>query len=186
MRSLVLAFALPLVFCPGRATTQEPTTSCLTIPGELTGYRLTDTKIFPDSANGTGYTFSDGSADRVNVFIYPISPAARVGSDLRAWVAAEGKRFKEILAVGVQRRAWQMYTVMLDHPDSVAIANENIPGYLVVGGTRRGDIVNVEFQYLFGICDRFVKMRATIDSKTWTESQFPQFAKDLAAHLRQH
>lgn len=186
MRSLALPLSLLLIFNPGRASAQEPVTSCLTVPDELAGFRLTNTKVYPDSANGTAYTFTDASSDRVTVFIYPFSPAARVAPDLHTSVAAEGASFKNILSVGIQRRAWQTYTVMVDEPDSVAVANEHIPGYLVIGGTRRGGTVTVEFQYLFGICDHFVKMRASVDSQTWTESAFPQFARDLAAYLRQH
>ncbi len=180
------AAALALLVTSGPSLAQDTSKSCLTVPTELNGYRVMGTKVFEDSANGTSYSFSNGSSDRVTLFVYPVRAESRLGNDPRDWVAAEAKRFKALFPAGVQRGWWQSYVMAFDHADSVAVAGQQIPGYLVAGATRRGDVINVELEYVFGICDRFVKMRATLASATWQESPFPTFAKDLAAYLRQH
>ena len=186
MRLIVIAAASPVLVTSSNVTGQEPAKSCLTVPSELNGYRLTDTKVFDDSTEGTSYRYKNGSSDLVTMFIYPISPAARRGSDVRDWVAAEGQGFKEVFPAGVQRGWWQEYTAAFDHPDSVLVGTEQIPGYLVAGVTRRGNVVNVELEYLFEMCDRFVKVRGTLASATWNQSLFSRFAKDAVAYLRQH
>ena len=147
---------------------------------------MTESRKYDDPRAGASYKFDNGTTDRVSLFIYPIGPDVRSGDDPRTWVASEAKKFKDIFPAGVQRGWWQTYEVAFDNPDSVTAAGAQLPGYVVAGGTRRGSVVIVELQYLYAVCDRFVKIRGTLADTNWQESLFPAFAKDLAAYLKLH
>jgi hypothetical protein len=180
--------AAALLFSPaGRAAAQQAPEACLTVPQEFQGYQLKDTRIFPDSANGIGFLLADSTGGRVTLFIYPIPPALRAMGDIRSAVREEGNKFQAVMQAGLRSGYYQALSPgTIAHPDSAASGGEYIPGFLGVAVARRGNTVAVEMQYLFAVCDRFVKLRTTLSSETWSSSPFPTFARDMAAYLARH
>jgi hypothetical protein len=141
------------------------------MPSTLGGYTLTETKPYGDAALGTAYRFAGPAHERVTVFVFPIGADVRVGNDLQAQVTAEGKKFEGIFPIGVQRGWYQSYRFAFANPEPITVD---------------GGSVQVEIQYLYAVCGKFLKLRATLDGETWTESEFPTFAKALAAQLAGH
>ncbi len=177
-----LLVLLPLLACaPRHAVVPAQSASCITLPSELNGYRQMESQAYADASLGRAYRFQGPPDERVTVYVYPIGADVRMGrKDAQEWVAAEGEKFKEVFPAGVQRGWWQKYVITSAQPDPVSVDTLKLPGFLVAGVTRSGTRISVELEYIYAMCDQFLKVRGTLSEQGWTQSGFPKFAKALA------
>ncbi len=173
----------PAAQAGGPSPALATTTSCPSLPDSLLGYRLTGSHVFPDASLGTGYRFSGPPGERVTVFVYPITAEKRTGADVQAWVTAEGRTFLQTFPAGVQRGWYQSYADTIAHAEPVTFDGGTVPGFLAGAATKTNGRIAVELQYVYAVCEHFVKVRATLDGATWENSNLPNFAKALAARL---
>lgn len=152
------------------------------LPASVRSYRLTESYPVEGHPRDRGFRYSDGSRTRVSVFVYPADSAVAVAEPRRA-VASEGPLFSESLPVGVQRGWYDAYNVAFAHADSLEVDGQLVFGHVTAAPTKSDGRVNVEFQYLYLVGTRFVKVRATVPAEGWRNTDVPLLAKELAAML---
>jgi len=181
-----LAMASLLACAPHRPSVTEPAQSCPVIPPSVEDYGLTETNVFENPEDGQSYRFSGPPHENVSVFVYPIGADVQSsGQDEQEWVNAEGAKFQQMFPIGVQRGWYDTFELAFAHPEPLSIAGREVPGFTAAAATRRGQNVTLELQYLYVICDRFVKVRGTLEAGRWAESTLPSFSKALAGRLAQ-
>ncbi len=159
---------------------------CPALPDSLHGYHLTETGPLADTSLGVRYRYAGPPRELVTVFLYPIPADVRTGEDLQAWVSAEGKKFEAMLPLGVQRGFWEQYAGAFANAEPIAVEGGTVPGFIAGAATKRNGRISVELQYVYAVCGRFLKVRGTLPQEGWEESDFPTFAKALAARLAGH
>lgn len=187
MRPLPTLVILGAVFVGCRSTPElqpEPgfhTGACPSIPASVNSFKLTEQDRFDDPALGSSYRFTDGSADRVTVFLYPVPSDVEDGTDDQARVDAEGAKFLAAFPIGVQRGWYDAYEIAFADPQPIHLQDQTIAGFSAAVPTRKDDAITVEVQYLYLVSGCFLKARGSLDGSTWMQSSFPKFAKDLGA-----
>lgn len=152
------------------------------LPASVRSYRLIESYPVEGFPQHRGFRYGDGSRTRVSVFVYPADSAIAV-AEPRQTVAQEGPLFAESLPVGVQRGRYDAYNVAFAHADSLEVDGQLVFGHVTAAPTKTAGRVNVEFQYLYLVGTRFVKVRATVPAAGWQDTDVPLFAKELAATL---
>jgi hypothetical protein len=91
-----------------------------------------------------------------------------------------GHAFKDALEVQVSRGIYDRYSVVFEGRDSITTGTTVYPGYYVTYVFRRNDAVAVSFLYLYVVDQALVKIRGTVPSEHWEETDLPSFAHDIA------
>ena len=91
-----------------------------------------------------------------------------------------GHAFKDALEVQVSRGIYDRYSVVFEGRDSITVGNTTYPGYYVTYVFRRNDAVAVSFLYLYVVDQALVKVRGTVPSAHWEETDLNIFAHDIA------
>ena len=150
------------------------------IPTTLHGFRLVETKQIPDyDGGGQLYRFTDGTSALLTVFVYPIPTDVQQG-DSANWVLLEGAKFEQVLPIQVERGRYDTYQMAFAEPEPVVSQGDTIRGHVAAAGTRSGQSISMQLQYLYLIKGQFVKVRATLPGDSWQQTPVPRFAHDLA------
>ena len=152
------------------------------LPTTVRSYRLTESYPIEGHPQDRGFRYTDGSATRVSVFVYPADSAAAI-AEPRKVVAQEGPLFSESLPIGVRRGWYDAYNIAFAHADSLDVAGQLVFGHVTAAPTKRAGRVNVEFQYLYLVGTRFVKVRASVPAEGWQNTDIPLFAQELIGVL---
>jgi len=153
------------------------------IPAQIGRYRLTRRDGVNGFPNDSAYRFSDGSATRVTALIYSIPPDVQVGPDSQSWTMREGEKFQEVQPLLVRRGAIEAFSVAFANSGEIKVENHSIPEHATAIAVRSRGNVTVDFQYLYLVDGRFLKVRATVPSEGWERTDVPVFARDLARRL---
>jgi hypothetical protein len=155
--------------------------SGLDVPTRVGRYTLQPPDSAAAAASGdTPYHFSDGSSTRVTVFVYAVPADVQEGEVPQAWATAEGAKFVQVLRIGVERGWYEDFQVAFSEPQPVVRDTLGIPGHAVAAATRSRGGVRVELEYLYLVRGRFLKVRATVPERGWTQTDVPRFAEQLA------
>jgi hypothetical protein len=158
--------------------------SGIDVPTRVGRYSLKPPDASPGAVSGdTPYRFSDGSQTRVTVFVYAVPPDVRQGEVPQTWVTAEGAKFVQVLQIGVGRGWYDDFRVAYSDPHPVVRDTLSIPGYEVAAATRSRGRVSVELEYLYFVHGSFLKVRATVPERGWTQTDVPRFAEELAVAI---
>ena len=152
------------------------------LPAGVRAYRLTESYAVEGHPRDRGFRYADGSPTRVSVFLRPADSTSAI-AEPRQVVATEGPLFTETLPIGVQRGWYDAYTVAFAHVDSLDVDGRMLFSHVTAAPTRRGNQISVEFQYLYLVGTRFLKVRATVPAAGWENTDVPLFAKELATVL---
>ena len=153
------------------------------IPVELGRYKLTRREGIEGEPNDSAYHYSDGSRTRVTVFVYGIPVDVQVGADSQSWTPREGKKFEEVQPLLVQRGMIGAYELAFANTGEITAANRKITEHATAIAVRSRGQVAVDFQYLYLVAGRFLKVRATVPSDGWEKTDVPTFARVLARRL---
>ena len=164
------------------ATPLDVSTLGFVLPASVRSYRLTESYPIEGYPQHRGFRYTDESPTRVSVFVYPADSAAAVAEPRHA-VAQEGPLFSESLPIGVQRGRYDTYNIAFSHADSLEVDGQLVFGHVTAAPTKRAGRVSVEFQYLYLVGTRFVKVRASVPAEGWQNTDVPLFAQELTAVL---
>jgi hypothetical protein len=118
------------------------------------------------------------------VFRYLIPPDVQIGPDSEAWAAHEAGKFVEVQPILVRQGRIDNYEVVFVDSAAFAAGKRILVERRILVVTRSRGRVNVDFQYLYLVNGRFLKVRATIPSDGgWENSGVPGFARALAERL---
>lgn len=177
------------VACGGKPqTAPTPTASASSasasrVPTQLGRYRLTSRDGVEGAPNDSAYRYTDGSQTRVTVFVYDIPVDVQVGADSQSWTPREGKKFEEVQPLLVQRGMLGAYEVAFANTGEITAANHKITEHATAIAVRSHGRVAVDFQYLYLVAGRFLKIRATVPGDAWAKTDVPTFSREMARHL---
>jgi hypothetical protein len=157
-----------------------PTPGSSAIPAELGRYKLIDRHGVEGAAGDSAYRFTDGSATHVTVFVYAIPRDVQVSPDSQSWTTLEGKKFQEVQPLLVERGMIGAYQLAFANNNDLTIGNRTVNEHATAIVIRSRGQVAVDFQYLYLVAGRFLKVRATVPQKGWEKTDVPTFARALA------
>ena len=117
------------------------------------------------------------------MFVYPIPIDVQIGTDSQSWTPREGKKFAEVQPLLVQRGMIGAYEVAFANTGELIAANRKITEHATAIAVRSRGQVAVEFQYVYLVAGRFLKIRATVPSDGWEKTDVPTFSRDMARLL---
>jgi hypothetical protein len=188
-RPIPIALILVSAACgPKPQTAPTPTlpvnpTSTSRIPTQLGRYRLARRDGVEGAPADSAYRYSDGSPTRVTVFVYQIPIDVQVGADSQSWTQREGEKFEEVQPLLVQHGMIGAYEVAFANTGEITAANRKVTEHATAIAVRSHGQVAVDFQYLYLVAGRFLKIRATVPSDGWEKTDVPVFAREMARHL---
>ena len=153
------------------------------VPSQVGRYRVTSREGVEGFPNDSAFRFSDGSATRVTVFVYAISPDVQVGPDSQSWTVREGRKFQEVQPIRVQQGQIEAFNLAFANTGEITAANRRITESAMAIAVRLHGRVAVDFQYLYLVAGRFLKVRATVPSEGWERTDVPTFARELARQI---
>ena len=149
-------------------------------PGLTVGrYRLTGVEHLEGSELDSLYRFSDGSSAAITAFRYDIPSDVRVSGARNDWTKREGAKFEAVQPTLVAQGRIDSYRIAFASAQMVTVDADSVFEHSVAIAVRvRGDI-RIDFQYLYVVCNRFLKLRGSFFGDTWRESEFPNFAREV-------
>ncbi len=154
------------------------------IPAEIGAFKLTERAIVRGLPTDSLFRFSDGSRTILTVIIYDVGPEVKVDADSQKWTAREGELFKAVQDIRRSRGQIVAYALAFSDTTRFAVGERKILEHSIAMSTRYPDgAIDVDFQYLYLIGGKFVKVRATVPEQGWQQTKVPSFARELALRL---
>ena len=154
------------------------------IPSELEGFKLTERGAATGAPADSLFRFSDGSPTILSVFVYNVAAEVKVDADSQKWTPREGEKFKTVQEIQRSRGRIAAFTVALSDTARFAAGARSILEHSIAVPTRfPNGVIAVEFQYLYLIDGKFVKVRATVPEQGWQKTNVPSFARALATRM---
>jgi len=154
------------------------------IPSEIEGFTLTERAAVTGSPTDSLFRFRDGSATNLSVFVYEVAADVKVDADSQQWTPREGEKFKQVEEIQRSRGRIANFTVAFSDTTRFAARERSILEHSIGVPVRfPNGVVAVEFQYLYLIDGKFVKVRATVPEEGWQKTHVPAFARALATRM---
>ena len=152
------------------------------IPAEIGRYRLTATEAIEPKGDSL-FRFSDGSPVRLTVFRYAVAPDVRVAADSQSWTSAEGMKFEAVQPYRVSAHQIDEYKVAFADTAILDFGDARVTEHSMAVAVKSRGTVMMDFQYLYLIRGRFLKVRATVPADDWMKAEIPGFARELARRV---
>jgi hypothetical protein len=148
-------------------------------PSPIDGYAITESKVFPDSSQGTLFRYTKAGQPLIDVFVYPYAaPTAPLAAAM-----GEATTFQASLPALQQKGFFESYKVAFTTTDTTHVGTGVVLGSLVaVALKRRGQVV-VTFQYVYGLRDDMLKARVDMTQAQLAHTDARVFVHDLVARL---
>ena len=154
------------------------------IPFELEGFKLTAREAVSGAPADSAFRFSDGSPTILTVFVYDVDAEVKVDADSQKWTPREGEKFKAVQEIQRSRGRIAAFTVAFSDTTRFAAGERRILEHSIAIPVRfPNGVVAVEFEYLYLIDGKFVKVRATVPEQGWQQTHVPLFARALATRM---
>ena len=151
------------------------------IPDSVGSYRLTQRSVVRGVPTDSLFRFSNGSRTIVTVLVYDISSDVKVEPDSQKWTFREGEKFKLVQQIRRDRGDISEFTEPLSDSTRMTIGSRQLLEHSIVIPTRYNNgAVTVEYQILYLIDGKFLKVRATIAADDFRKSTVREFSKNLA------
>jgi len=151
------------------------------IPSELGPFKLTERSVVRGAPSDSIFRFRDTTRTTLSVIVYDVSSDVKVDADSQKWTVREGEKFARVEEIQKQRGVLADYRVAESDSTRFTVDRLSILEHEIAVPARfaNGQIA-VEFQYLYLIAGRFLKVRATVPVDVWQTSEVPRFARALA------
>ena len=154
------------------------------IPSELEGFKLTAREAVSGAPADSAFRFSDGSPTILTVFVYGVAADVKVGADSQKWTPREGEKFKAVQEIQKNRGRITAFSVAFSDTTRFAAGERGILEHRIAIPVRfPNGVVAVEFEYLYLIGGKFVKVRATVPEQDWQKTHVALFARVLATRM---
>jgi hypothetical protein len=183
-RSLLAPLAIALLAAGCQARGIERTAAPAPDPSagsEAVGkYRLSGAEALSSGEGDSLFRFSDGTAAYLTVFRYAVPEEVKVGPDSQAWTAREGAKFEAIQPILVQQGRIETYRTAFNNTREVDLDGVRVLESAIAIGVRANGNVRMDFQYLYLVHGRFLKVRGTFPGQTWQTSDIANFSREIA------
>lgn len=172
---------------PSRASAGAPGargTLYARVPTELGAFKLTERTAVRSAPADSLFRFSDGSRTILSVFIYDVADDVKSDPDPQKWTVYEGEKFKAVQDIRVRRGDIASYVLAYSDTTRFPAGAGTILEHSVGMPIRyRNGVIAVDMQFLYLIDGKFVKVRATVPSDEWEQTEVPSFARELATRM---
>jgi hypothetical protein len=167
------------------AATRAPEGTLYTrIPSEIEGFKLTQRDAVTGAPTDSAFRFRDGSPTILTVFVYGVDADVKVDADSQKWTPREGEKFKAVQEIQRSRGRISAFTVAFSDTTRFAAGERSILEHSIAIPVRfPNGVVAVEFEYLYLIDGKFVKVRASVPEEGWQKTHVPLFARALATRM---
>ncbi len=154
-------------------------------------YRLGQIGTIEGYPLDTIFRFTDGSSASISAIRFPIPDDVRFGSQSDRWSRREGAKFLAIQEFFVSQKRITGFRVVIDSGHVVAVDRDSIFEHALAIEVRSNNATRMDLQYIYEVCDRFLKIRGTFPGTTWPREEFAHFAREVMrltrdAELRAH
>lgn len=154
------------------------------IPSEIEEFKLTERAAVTGSPTDSLFRFRDASATNLSVFVYEVGADVKVDADSQKWTPREGEKFKAVQEIQRSRGRIAAFSVAFSDTTRFAAGERSILEHSIAIPVRSPNgVVVVEFQYLYLIDGKFVKVRGTVPEQGWQTTHVPSFARALATRV---
>jgi hypothetical protein len=154
------------------------------MPDRVGEFALTERTAVRGLPRDMMFRYSDGSATRLSVVVYDVGEDVKAEPDSQKWTAWEGEKFEAVQEMRRSRGEIAAYVVAFSGTAHIDAGDRQLLEHSVAVPVRSPNgMVSVEFQYLYLIGGRFVKVRATVPEQGWQQTKVPAFARELAQLL---
>lgn len=154
------------------------------IPAAVGDFKLMERAAVSEAPADSLFRYSDGSRTNLTVFIYDVPDEVKVDNDAQKWTAREGEKFREIQEVQKRRGRIADYQVAFSDTTRQTRGAHSILEHRIATPVRfPNGAIAVDFQFLYLIGGKFVKVRATVPEQGWEQTNVPSFARELALRL---
>jgi hypothetical protein len=151
------------------------------IPDLVGSYKLTQRGVVRGAPTDSLFRFSDGSRTIVTVLVYDISSDVKVDPDSQKWTFREGEKFKLVQQIRRDRGDISEFTEPVSDSTRMTIGSRQLLEHAIVIPTRYNNgAVTVEYQILYLIDGKFLKVRGTVAADDFGKSAVHEFSKNLA------
>jgi hypothetical protein len=183
MRSSILALsALVCIACAPRPVRNTVTPAAPSEVGiaMIGRYRLARSDLLPETSRDSIYRYSDGTASIVSVFRYDVPEDVKVVADSQAWIAREGEKFAQVQDAFVEQGKIESFRVVYSGMNELDMDGAVIGEHAIAIAVRARGAARMDFQYLYLVDGRFLKVRATFPGELWKAGEMPSFAREFA------
>jgi hypothetical protein len=153
------------------------------IPTQVGRYRLTAREAIGPVGDSL-FRFSDGSKIRLTVFRYAVPPDILANADSGAWTTTEGAKFEEVQPYRVRERQIDEYKLAFADTSRQNVGDTSVTEHATAIAVKSRGEVLMDFQYLYLIRGRFLKVRATVPGNAWSTAGIPDFAREVARRVQ--
>jgi hypothetical protein len=154
------------------------------IPSEIEGFKLTAREAVSGAPTDSAFRFRDGSQTNLTVFVYDVAADVKVEADSQKWTPREGEKFKAVQEIQKSRGRITAFRVAFSDTTRFPAGAHSILEHRIAIPVRfPNDAVAVEFEYLYLIDGKFVKVRATVPEQDWQKTHVALFARALATRM---
>lgn len=151
-------------------------------PADVRGFRLSSAEQLPGTPVESVYRYAPPtpSRARVSAFRYVVPDSVLGTLTRQEWADRESRSFGTVMAIMKQRGQYDTVEVAMMEPGPVVRDGMTVPGSFAVAGVRQRGVALFEFQFVYGVGDRFLKVRATMPAAELQTSGIREFAEELA------
>ncbi len=143
-------------------------------------YRLTDSALVRSTVRDSIYRFTNGSPATISVIRYDVPEHAKISADSQSWTTTEGELFEQVQATLMQQGRIQAFQKTFSTTTDVAVDSAVLREHAIAIAVRAGGAVRVDFQYLYLVGGRFLKVRGTFPGDSWETTDLEEFAREVA------
>ncbi len=162
------------------STTNASSAASATSTTPVGRYRFTRGELIRSTRNDSIYRFTDGTPATVSVIRYDVPENVKVGADPQAWTTPEGERFEEVQSILLQQGRIQSFEKAFSTTSDVVVDNAVLREHAIAIAVRPSGTTRMDYQYLYVVGGRFLKVRGTFPGDSWKNSDFPEFAREVA------
>lgn len=178
---LALSFVLGCASAPAAVVSAPRLASGDSLAPGLTigAFRLTEVGTIDGYPLDTIFRFANGSSAFVSAIRYPIPRDVRFGSESAKWTQREGAKFAAIQDVFVSQKRISAFKVVFDSAQVVSVDGDSIFEHSVAIEVRTTNGTRMDLQYVYAVCNRFLKVRGTFPADTWPRGAFADFSREV-------
>ncbi len=143
-------------------------------------YRFTRAEVLSSGSRDSIFRYTDGTAARVSVFRYDIPPDVKIGADSQSWTAREGPKFEQLQSVLVKQGRIESFLTAFTDTKELDIGGVTVLEHSTAIAVRVRGRLHMDFQYLYLVGGRFLKVRGTFPGESWRTSAIPNFSREVA------
>lgn len=146
-------------------------------------YELTRSELLGSTTRDSIYRYTDGTKSTISVIRYDVSEGAKIGVDSQAWTAREGEKFELVQSALVEQGRIESFRTAFSNTQELVVDGTVLREHSIAIAVRARGSVYMDFQYLYLVGGRFLKVRGTFPGESWKTSEIPNFAREIARRV---